>query len=152
MLYTAARGWSPWAPGDAIPWLALALVGHVTAFAGWWFASRDAVFDDQLQPAALGVAGAVIAVFAHVSWLLKAHQELIERRQRLWPDEAIAFAAEVDGVGGPLAGPRPAAAVVLSQAGDRMHRPDCQLVVGKGWPVVDRADARDRRPCEVCRP
>jgi hypothetical protein len=148
MLYTAARGWSPWAPGDAIRWLALAIVGHAAAFAGWWFASRDGVFDAQLQPAALGVAGAVIAVFAHVSWLLKAHQELVERRHRLWPEDTVARA----GVGGPLTAPDPASVVVLSQAGDRMHRPDCQLVVAKGWPVVDRAAARGRRACEVCRP
>jgi hypothetical protein len=142
------RRWSPWSPADALRWIAVGLVGYVVAALGWWFASREAALDDQVGFAALGVGGCALVAYANITWLLQGRFAIVQRHRQLLSDVIAPVSkpfdhadADDDGV---VAGPGLAL----------FHRPDCVLVAGRGWPVLDGADGpRDGRvPCGICRP
>jgi hypothetical protein len=125
--------------------MAVGLVGYVLAALAWWFASRQAALTDQVGFAALGVGGCALVAYANITWLLQGRFAIVQRRRRLLADVTASSAPvaheDDDGV---VAGPGLAL----------FHRPDCILVAGRGWPVLDGADGPEggRLPCGICRP
>ena len=155
--------WS-WAWQRARPYVgwALALLGGVALFLGWYGVSGEALTAKQLPYLVSGGLTGIGLLILASAFLTTDGM----RRQLAKVDELHAlFATELTATDGAVDEPptvpvtqssAPASAqVVALPAGSSFHRPRCALVAGKAEAVpVDAATARRRklRPCPVCDP
>ncbi|HVX18744.1 MAG TPA: hypothetical protein VHA73_11990 [Acidimicrobiales bacterium] len=179
-LAQALRAWSPWAPGEALRWLVVALAGHGLWLAALLLARYEASFGGQIKWAILAVGGLLLAAYGHLTWLLRGRYAIGQRRVLLLPDDgnflaglgasapapAVAAAPTPSGAAVAVAGRGPAAedtqagagargGLVVAGAGlRRFHRPECALASAKGWPTIERdaALSAGQEPCGVCQP
>jgi hypothetical protein len=141
------RRWSPWSPAESLRWAALGVFGLAAWIVAWWSAAHKASFNDQIPWATVAVAGFILVAYADVTWLLRARNAIVQRREALLPADPPSLATVV-----PLA--VASGSVVGGPGLDRFHRADCPLAAGKGWPTIDVDAARGegRRACGVCAP
>ena len=137
---------SPWDRQAVVRWTATVAFGATTSALAWWLAADRLEFDDQIPYASLGVAGLLLAGYAHLSWLLQGRRAVGLRRLFLLGDPAVRRSAEVTALrsGGPIFH------AVDGRA--RYHRPGCPLLEGRATVSGSRAlhEAAERRPCGVC--
>src|SRR5438132_1697237 len=119
MLLKALRVWSPWSPAEGLRWLTLVIVGPVVCLVAWLLAANEGVFGHQVKWAALSMGGFLVVAYADVIWLLRARWSIVQRRQRLFPDEPVPATRSA----APDTGR--AALVVAGDGLDHFHLPDC---------------------------
>jgi hypothetical protein len=141
------RQWSPWSPADALRWALLGVLGTAVAVLAWWAVAHEPAFDHQVGWSSIGVAGFILAAYADVSWLLRARNAILARREAILPADDLVLAAAIPSTAA-------TAIIVGGPRLERFHRADCTLAAGKAWPVLERASAvaEGRRPCGVCAP
>jgi hypothetical protein len=137
---------SPWDRPDVVRWAVTLCVGAAISAAAWWLASDRVQFGDQIPFASVGVAGLLVASYAHLSWLLQGRRAVGARRLFLLGEPATRRAALTAESGD---------AVLLAVDGRaRYHRSGCPLLDGRATTPGARGahEAAGRRPCGVCRP
>lgn len=142
------RTWSPWSTTDAARALAIAAAGHVVWAVSWWMATQERAFERQMPAMNVAAVGFVIVAYAEVSWLLRSHRRIVDRRRRLLADDAFGAArTAADGLPGPDG-------VVAGPGLGLYHTRGCRFAVGRAWPTMAAAvaAAEGRQPCGVCRP
>lgn len=137
---------SPWDREDVVRWTVMVVLGAATSGLAWWLASDRVEFHEQVPYASVGVAGLVLAGYAHLSWLLRGRRAVGVRRLHLLGDPVVRRSpviAQVDG-GGPV--------FVAVEGRARYHRPGCPLLDGRVTVTGPRHvhEAAARRPCGVC--
>jgi hypothetical protein len=136
---------------------ALALIGAVLLFLGWYGASGRSTIGEQMPYLASGsIPGAALLVAAAVVLAGESSQRAAERTHRLMvelhsllvedtPTSAVPASQNSDVADG----------FVVVPSGEHYHRPTCALVAGKaGAERVDSAALPGRRlvACPVCEP
>jgi hypothetical protein len=155
-----------WAWASVRPYVgwALALLGAVALFLGWYGVSGQALTAKQLPYLVSGgLTGMALVILASVFLAtddvrrqLTRVGELERKIEELYgllttdlPTEVAAGPATTTTRATPAAG-----RVLALPAGTSYHRPDCALVAGKAAAAVDPAEVSRRglRPCRVCDP
>ncbi len=136
---------SPWSGAETVRLLGTCTIGLLAVVVAWWAAANQAALADQVSWLSLATLGFAVASWSSVRWLLRGRVAIGDRMTRLLPVAVFDLAAVEQA---------PARAITLGRAPARVHRPDCRLVAGKGWPVVavDDPAAAGRERCGVCRP
>ncbi len=163
----SAQASRPPASGRALSGYALALVGVVLLFLGWYGVSGKALVEEQVPylasatfpGVALVVAGAVLVAGDRSRRESQRAAEMVDALYELLtepaPDEAATPDREAPAAA-PLAAPSPPnGAVVAVGEGSRFHQASCPLVEGKAsTEPVGTAEiaARGLEPCPVCDP
>lgn len=142
---------------DFLRWLGLVVIGTALIVTGWWMASGQGHLDDQVGPASLAAAGAIVTSVAHVLWILRGRRTVGERMERItnapWIDSGgIDTGALLGGQSALPAAPR--ATLVAAPESQLFHRPSCPMVRGRAWLAAERTqhEMAGRRPCGLCAP
>jgi hypothetical protein len=137
--------WAPWTSGQIRLVVGLGLLGAALVVVAYLRAADEARLEDQLAWVNLGVIGLLVAGTGAGASLLAGRRAIGLRRLRLLHDPV------------PRATPTPAAVDEAVQrvwvpGSSLVHRPGCQLVLGKDADEVDPGGARQLhlRPCAVC--
>lgn len=141
---------SPWAPAETVRLAAVNVLGVLLVGLGWWAAHQEVALGRQVRWATLAVSGLIISGYGIVSWLMRAHWSIMQRRESLVPDTLVR-----ESTVSPDPGHAHGTATVIVGPGGRLfHRHGCALTAGRRWASVDRSSALagDRQPCGVCRP
>jgi hypothetical protein len=141
---------SPWAPAETMRLATVSILGVLLVCLGWWAAHREVALGRQVRWATLAVSGLIICGYGIVSWLMRAHWSIMQRRESLLPDTVV----RRPDVSPDLPHTNGTAAVIVGPGGRLFHRHGCALTAGRGWGSIARSSAlaEDRQPCGVCRP
>jgi hypothetical protein len=141
--------------------VALALIGAVMLFLGWYGVSGRANLAEQMPYIASGtIPGAALVVAAAVVLMSEAAQRNSERTTAMMSELHSLLVEDVPSAepASDAAEPTPSASpdvLVAVEGGEHFHRGDCALAAGKaGVEPVGRAEIEARRlaPCPVCEP
>jgi hypothetical protein len=144
------RNLSLWSAQDLLRWVGFEVVGLSMVVAGWFVASGQGHYTDQVGPSTLAVGGVTVACVGHAMWVLRGRRAVGERYGRLLRQPW-------------LVGTRPShedrvsedSQVLVAGAGLRFfHRQECPLAAGRHWIALSRDEhvVAGRVPCGACRP
>lgn len=139
----------PWTRPSLVLCAVVVAAGAALVASGWYQASDEVAYDDQVLGLGMAIGGAALAAIAAAAALLGA-RSAVARREVAALERMMALPSPtslvVVGVGesGLVAGPEMR----------RFHRADCELARGRGWDTVSRSvhEAENRTPCGMCQP
>jgi len=127
----------------------LIVLGAVLLAAGWYQASGEVTYSDQVPGLGLALGGVISAALAAAVLLLggrrAVHRRQVAALERVWalPSPSPTHTPGSDG------------ATLVAGAGlRRFHRAECELAQGRAWVGAARAihEREGREPCGMCRP
>jgi hypothetical protein len=145
-----ARQPSLWSAQDFLRWVGFEVVGLSMVVAGWFVASGQGHYTDQMGPSTLAVGGLTVTCVGHAMWVLRGRRAVGQRYGRLLrqPWLAVTRASGEDRVSGD-------SQALVAGAGLRFfHRRECLLAAGRSWDELSREEhvAAGRMPCGACGP
>ena len=141
-------GREPWHAGDVSSLATLNAVGLALLVTGWFMASGQLLFHNQVAGANVAVAGVIVAGVGNGVWLVTGRRAVGMRRE-VFARSVVAYATDRANT------PSATAALPVAATGmTKYHRPECPFVAERR--VTSRTakthEKQGRTPCGVCRP